>query len=226
MPKLTPGVRNSWIDHLPEDLCLLLRNAMQTLSLEPGEHLFRQGDVPAGIYEVKAGRLKVYSYNEEGKETFFDVCSSGEILGDTSICAVESQLRSSASAIDEASIGFLSREIFDQLRKQYPQINAQLLQSISCRCIAALDMYEESHALKLEARAARRLYITAQRSGESLGENTASIQLSQDDLASLLGASRSKTNKVLKTLEAKGLIELAYGKITITDLDQLLMLSD
>jgi CRP-like cAMP-binding protein len=69
-----------------------------------------------------------------------------------------------------------------------------------------------------DIRVLRRLLEVAQRFGENDGTL---ITLTQDDLASMAGSTRSTANRVLKRAEADGLLRLARGRIEILDLDEL-----
>ena len=47
------------------------------------------------------------------------------------------------------------------------------------------------------------------------------VALTQDQLAEMLGSARTSIQRVLKQLEADGLIELGYRRITVVDPDGL-----
>jgi Mn-dependent DtxR family transcriptional regulator len=60
--------------------------------------------------------------------------------------------------------------------------------------------------------------------GTRAADHDEGVPLPQRTLAAMLGVQRPSLNKVLKDLEKKGLIVLAYGRIEITDAEGLLSL--
>ena len=52
------------------------------------------------------------------------------------------------------------------------------------------------------------------------------LRISQSDLAAMLSVSRQTINKELRLLEQRGLLQAAYGRLTIVDLAGLLRLAD
>ena len=76
----------------------------------------------------------------------------------------------------------------------------------------------EAMFVPADIRVLRRLLEVAQRFGENDGTR---ITLTQDDLASMAGSTRSTANRVLKRAEADGLLRLARGRIEILDVDEL-----
>ena len=71
-------------------------------------------------------------------------------------------------------------------------------------------------------RVARRLRLASLGWGWRSSEPRPSLWLSQDQLARMLGTSRSSVNKSLRELERLGAIALHYGAIEVTDVPLLL----
>jgi CRP-like cAMP-binding protein len=82
-------------------------------------------------------------------------------------------------------------------------------------------MIEDTATLPIAVRLARRLVMTAERFGEWAGKSSRVLELRQDQLATMLSTSRQTVNQLLKDLEGRGLVKLAYGNIEILDLEGL-----
>ena len=75
--------------------------------------------------------------------------------------------------------------------------------------------------LSLHARIARRLVVIAEGYGDLRVGTSRVVEVKQEELATMVWASRQTANRCLKELEARGLLKLAYGGIEILDLDGL-----
>jgi CRP-like cAMP-binding protein len=95
---------------------------------------------------------------------------------------------------------------------------AQLLTSKLRLAFAAI---EEAQLLPIAARLTRRLVLIAEGYGEWTQGTKREVGVSQETLAMMLATSRQTVNQVLKSLEAKGWVRLAYGRVEIVDLKEL-----
>jgi CRP-like cAMP-binding protein len=80
---------------------------------------------------------------------------------------------------------------------------------------------EDMILLPIAQRLARRLVLMAVGYGERRAHTLRTVEVSQDQLAMMVSTSRQTANQVLKDLEQKGLIQVAYGSIEILDLPAL-----
>ena len=65
------------------------------------------------------------------------------------------------------------------------------------------------------------LVLLSERYGELHDRSARTVELGQEQLAAMLSSSRQTVNQLLKDLEARGLVRLAYGTIEIVDKDRL-----
>lgn len=114
----------------------------------------------------------------------------------------------------------VSKQDFENLCDEYPEIYHQLTRMMCRRVRFLYSLNEDSVGLKLQVRLARTLHRLAYSHGfrNELGEIY--IEISHEGLSNMLGASRQSISKELKLLEREEEIELRYGKICIRDTDQ------
>ncbi len=80
---------------------------------------------------------------------------------------------------------------------------------------------EEVSLARPAARLARRLLLIADGYGDWDGRTRRVIEVRQEQLAMMLSMSRQTTNQLLKEIEARGVIRVAYGQIEILDVEAL-----
>ncbi len=217
--------QRNWIDKLSPELAEIIRNEMCEISLEDGQGLFEKGDEPRGIYEVRKGRIKLCSFMPSGREMTLSIVEAPTTISDTVVTAGSPHMHT-AIAMGESLIGLLKLNKFIELRQQYPEINEEMLKVTSRRLIWMFNFYEEHSILNLEARLASRLHSLTITTGlqDSAANNIYHLQLKQDELANMMGATRQTVNKILKEWETRGLVKLTYGKMIINSPERLLEL--
>ena len=88
------------------------------------------------------------------------------------------------------------------------------------------DMIEDLNTLPLAARLAKQLLLLARSYGIAEGtEVRIGLQLAQEDLAQLLGASRQRVNQELKALERDGTLRVESTRLVLLSRDKLLAIA-
>jgi len=186
-----------------------------------GAVLFNEGEEAAHVIVVRAGRVKVSSYTEDGKEIVLAVREPGELLGELS--AIDGQTRSaSATAMEPVEAIMVSTAEFRAFLEERPRVAFALLEMTSAKLRDADRKRIEFGAYDTTGRVARRLVEMAERFGETAGDGVRiTLPLSQQELAGWTGASREAVSKSLHQLRARGFISTARRGITVLDLDRL-----
>jgi len=95
--------------------------------------------------------------------------------------------------------------------------------ALESRHLRALDLYASAVMYSTQARIAGLLtsiYACSSRTPSSL-----QVNLSQNEIASMLGTRRQVVNRALKGMEANGVIRVEYGRIIILDFEKLELMS-
>jgi CRP/FNR family cyclic AMP-dependent transcriptional regulator len=103
--------------------------------------------------------------------------------------------------------------------EQHPAIYPPIIGEIGQRLRMLMDWTGQSVLVGPEQRMARLIHILCRE--QRLQGNTGQLQVNQARLAGLARCSRQSANTLLGVLEKNGLIELAYGKITVLDIARL-----
>ena len=126
---------------------------------------------------------------------------------------------SHAEATDDTTLNVLSKEEFDRFVMEYPVFSQQVMLMLCRRLRFAYAMNAETSGLSLHQRLALHLYRLAYSQGSKTRDGEFVINISQEELGRMLGASRQTVNKELKKLVSEGSVDLRYGKIYLTDLE-------
>ena len=191
-------------------------NAMvRTTKRRRGEWIFVLGDSADTIYLLREGRIKITALAEGGHEVLHEIISPGEIFGDTS-ALLHIPRTTSAQTLESSVVCEIRQKDFESLLAMYPELALQLLKSVGLRLKKA-----EAHLLNVicndvSTRVREALSnLIASESGTQM-DQPVRINITQQDLANLIGASRQKTWRALKELETAGVLRLMYRSILVT----------
>jgi CRP/FNR family transcriptional regulator, cyclic AMP receptor protein len=179
---------------------------MREATYAPGQLIFGRGDAGDSLYLVVEGRVRLSVLSAEGRVLSFGHASRGDIFGE--IAALDGQARTAdATALTRATIMVLGRSSLKRLMETRPQL-AQAAVDLLCRKLRRTSEQIEAIALHpTQVRLARFLLAAIAMKGQgeaNLRPVVLDLGMSQTELGLLLGASRSKVNEALATLEKLG----------------------
>jgi len=174
---------------------------------EPGEFLFHQGDPADTVYLIKSGRIRLFTVSQDGKDFTLGVLHADEMCGENALFQ-EGLHPFAAQAIEQSFVCSCSKADFHQLLLQNPSIAVKVIQALGQR----LNEYTDQMASLALEDVKSRLRRTMQRLARQYGVPTArgirlEVPLSQQSLASLVGASRVMVANVLKRMRQEGLLD-------------------
>jgi CRP/FNR family cyclic AMP-dependent transcriptional regulator len=208
-----------WFGALPEPLAEALLQAAALRRLAPREQLFARGDTPCGLYAVVDGGIAVSGSSESGREALLTVLEPPSWFGEISV--FDGQPRThDAVAEGEATVVHVPQAALDRILAAEPRYWRDLGLLVTSKLRLAFTAMEDMALLPIGVRLARRLALMAEGYGER-AHKSRTVEVSQEQLAMMLSVSRQTANQLLKDLESRHLIRLAYGEIEIVDLEGL-----
>lgn len=210
---------NPWFGALP----LPERKAMLTVSdwvhLRAGEMLYRKGDTSGGFFGVVQGAFKVSTLGEDGREGILSVVEAGNWFGEASL--VDGQPRPhDATAVQASTVLVIQPQAFKRLMQR--SAFARGIAVLLCGRVRVLyGLVEDAMLRSTRTRIARRLLTLARGDATMASDARASVAVSQEALAMMLGITRQTLSKELKALVRAGVLTLGYGRIDIVSLAEL-----
>jgi CRP-like cAMP-binding protein len=172
---------------------------------------------------VVNGLVKIAVVTEHGKSVSFIGVPAGGWLGEGSLLKQEPR-RYSVVALRDSVVALVPRRTFQFLLDNSIGFNRFLLRQLNERLGQFIAIVEYERLLGPEAKLAKQL---AQMTNPILYPGLRQrVEISQQELGLLTGLSRQRVNQALQALEAKGLVKVEYGGITLTDPAQLAELED
>jgi CRP/FNR family cyclic AMP-dependent transcriptional regulator len=175
--------------------------------------LIREGEEPTTLYLLLKGSVAVTSENEEGRELILAYLNAGEFFGEMGL--FDSQVRSAGvSTRTECEIAEISYSQFTRLYKANPQILFRVTSQLAHKLRDTSRKVIDLAFLDVTGRVARTLLDLAQQPDAMSHPDGMQIKVTRQELGRVVGCSREMVGRVLKELEASGLVE-AHGKTMV-----------
>jgi len=194
---------------------------MDTVKIAKGSILFKEGDDGEHLYVITDGKLKLGTSSGDGRENLLSILGPGEMFGELSLFDPGPRT-STATAVTDAKLLSLSHEKVIPWLKQNPEVSLQLLTRLSQRLRRTNEAVGDLVFSDVPGRVAKALIDLGERFGKTGAEGLlVNHDLTQEELAQLVGASRETVNKALADFAGRGWLKLDGRSVLITDVDRL-----
>ena len=175
--------------------------------------IINEGDHSDSLYIINSGSVKVFLSDNEGKEVILNTQGTGEYFGELAL--LDSQPRSaSVITTEKSSLSIISKADFEAFLEKHPEANLKIMRGIIKRLRLLSEDVKSLALMDVYGRVARVLLQLAKEKGGTLVINQG---VTQQDIASRVGASREMVSRILKDLKTGGYIEVKGRVITIKE---------
>jgi CRP/FNR family cyclic AMP-dependent transcriptional regulator len=205
---------------LEDEAATELSETMGTVRLNKGEILFHEGDTGDRLYVVVSGKVKLGRSGSAGRENLLAVLGPGQMFGELSLFDPGPR-STTATAVTNCEIRTLEHEELMGWLTGRPEVAQGLLGQLAARLRRANDVVADLVFSDVPGRVAKQLLELAKRFGDRRDDGVhVHHDLTQEELAQLVGASRETVNKALADFAARGWIRLEPRSVTILDVER------
>ncbi len=206
---------------LDQEAAQRLIESMSAQHVGKGKQIFHEGDRGDSLYVITAGKVKLGRTSADGRESLLSVLGTGEMFGELSLFDPGPRL-TSATAVNATDLIALQNKDLRTFIADHPQVAMQMLAGLARRLRRTNEGLSDLVFTDVPGRVAKALLDLSGRFGQpsSSGVRVAH-DLTQEELAQLVGASRETVNKALADFAARGWLTLGAKSVTLVDLDRL-----
>ncbi|CAB4785711.1 unannotated protein [freshwater metagenome] len=198
-----------------------LRASMETIKLGKGTVLFSEGDEGDHLYVIVEGKLKLGTSSGDGRENLLSVLGPGEMFGELSLFDPGPRT-ATATAVTDVRLLSLGHDKVIPWVTQHPQVALDLLGRLSQRLRRTNEVVGDLVFSDVPGRVAKALIDLGERFGKETSEGLyVNHDLTQEELAQLVGASRETVNKALADFAGRNWIRLDGRAVLILDVERL-----
>jgi CRP/FNR family transcriptional regulator, cyclic AMP receptor protein len=204
-----------------DEAAAALQNAMKEKRLPRADVLFHEGDSGDCLYIILEGKVKLGRTSADGRENLLAILGPGQMFGELSV--FDPGPRSgTATAVSDSVVAYLSQTDLLPWLVGRPQLAQALLHQLASRLRRANDVVADLVFSDVPGRVAKALLDLANRFGEAAPDGVnVNHELTQEELAQLVGASRETVNKALADFASRGWLRLEPRAVIIMDLERL-----
>jgi CRP/FNR family cyclic AMP-dependent transcriptional regulator len=215
-----------WFSKLSPALRAAILERAQVRRLGDGALLSSRGEPADEWCGVAKGAVRVSSVSLSGKQITLTYVEPGIWFGDTALFDGLPRTHD-ANAHGETTLLIVRKADFKELLAQHVELYDALLR-LQCRRLRLMyDVIEDLNTRPLASRLAKQILLLARSYGIAQGEEIRiGLQLAQEDLAQLLGASRQRVNQELKGFEREGAVRVEPTRLVVLARDKLLAIAE
>ena len=182
-----------------------------------GESVFAEGEPCTGLYVVESGHVRIFKSSAGGREHVLSIEGPGSSVAELPVFD-GGNYPASVTAIDDATLLFVSKQDFQSLCLAHPQVSLKVLRVVGARLRRLVGIIEELSFTTVRHRLAAFLMRLAKTSGERVRDGIEiTLPANNQELASQIGTVRELISRNLSRFQAEGILKIDGRKVTITD---------
>ncbi len=198
-----------------------LRSATTVVRLSKGQILFHEGDQGDRLYVVEEGKVKLGTTSSDGRDTLLAVVGPGEMIGELSLFDPGPRT-ATATALTETVVRGLGHDALRPWLAGRPEVAEPLLRALAQRLRKTNEAMSDLVFSDVPGRVAKAIIDLGERFGVPSGDGLqVTHDMTQEELAQLVGASRETVNKALADFAHRGWIRLESRSVTIYEPERL-----
>lgn len=198
-----------------------LSSALEPVEFPRAHVIFAEGEPGDRLYIIVSGKVKIGRRSADGRENLLAVFGPSDMFGELSIFDPGPRT-STATTVTEVHAVTMDRAALHEWIGKRPEIADQLLRVIARRLRRTNNMLADLIFTDVPGRVAKALLQLAQRFGsQESGMLRVTHDLTQEEIAQLVGASRETVNKALADFAHRGWLRLEGKSVLIQEPDRL-----
>ncbi len=206
---------------LSDEEAASLRASMTLVKVTKGHTLFKEGEEGDRLFVVLDGKLKLGKSSPDGRENLQEILGPGEMFGELSLFDPGPRT-ATATAITDAKLLMLPHEKVLDLITSQPAVSLELLRRLAQRLRDSRGEQSDLVFVDVPGRVAKAIIDLGERFGETKDDGLhVKHDLTQEELAQRVGASRETVNKALADFAARGWVSLEPRAVVIKDYERI-----
>jgi CRP/FNR family transcriptional regulator len=198
-----------------------LEKLLTSRTVSRGHVVFSEGDPGDRLFIVTEGKVKITRAAADGRENLIAVLGPGEMFGELSLFDPGPRT-ASVSAVTDATLASLDHDDLRPVLLERPGVGVELLRALAQRLRRTNDAMADLVFTDVPGRVAKALLELAAKFGVVEADGTrVRHDLTQEELAQLVGASRETVNKALSEFAHRGWLRIEGRSVLLLEIERL-----
>lgn len=189
-----------------------IRTRVFEVRLERGQILFTEGEPAQAMYGLRSGQVKIFKVSPDGREQVLRIMGPGECFNEVPVFD-EGPNPANAQALEPSVLWGIRRVDMRRLVEEHPAVAIGFLTVFAKKLRFFTQKVEDLSFRSVTSRVAKLLLEMAEDDGR--GGLRLKQQLTQQEMAAVVGTAREMIGRAFKVLEKEGAIKLDRHRITI-----------
>lgn len=206
---------------LDDEAAGALLASMTRAQLSRSDVLFHEGEPGDRLYVIIEGKVKLGRTSGDGRENLLAILGPGEMFGELSLFDPGPR-NATATAVSEAVLVGLGSDDLGTWLTGRPDVARQLLRALARRLRRTNEALADLVFSDVPGRVAKALLDLSERFGRPTEDGLrVAHDLTQEELAQLVGASRETVNKALADFASRGWLRLEARAVVLIDIERM-----
>ncbi len=198
-----------------------LRESMTQVKVSKGQTLFKEGDAGDRLFVVVEGKLKLGTSSGDGRENLLSILGPGDMFGELSLFDPGPRTATATAVTDSRVLALANDQVIGWVTA-HPQVSLQLLKRLARRLRRTNEVLADLVFADVPGRVAKAIIDLGERFGTKKDDGLhVNHELTQEELAQLVGASRETVNKALADFAGRGWVRLEPRAVVVLDYERL-----
>jgi CRP/FNR family transcriptional regulator, cyclic AMP receptor protein len=206
---------------LDDESATALHGSMSRVNMRRGDVVFAEGDQGDRLYVVEDGKVKLGRTATDGRENLLVILGPGEMFGELSAFDPGTRTSTATALTDGVLLGLGQRDLHAWLAGR-PEVAEELLRALARRLRRTNEAMADLVFSDVPGRVAKALLDLSEKFGTEQEDGVlVAHDLTQEELAQLVGASRETVNKALADFAQRGWLQIEPRAVVLLDVDRL-----
>jgi CRP/FNR family cyclic AMP-dependent transcriptional regulator len=180
-----------------------------------GESVFSEGEACTGLYVVESGHIRIFKSSADGREQVLSIDGPGSSVAELPVFD-GGNYPASVTAVDDATLLFVSKQDFQSLCLTHPQVALKVLRVVGARLRRLVGIIEELSFTTVRHRLAAFLLRLARTEGRRTTDGVeVTLPVSNQELASQIGTVRELVSRNLSRFQSEGMLRIEGRSVII-----------
>lgn len=193
---------------LTDDELAKIISIVVTRKYKKSQLVFHEGDLGEAVFFIKTGRVKIYKTSADGREQILHFFKDGDVFAEV-VLFEGGNYPATVEVLEDSEIGMIKNKDLDNLLKINGEIAVHLLKLLSRRLREAQTLVRDLALKDTYSRSCGLIWKLACQQGIRISNGIkVELDLSRQDLASMIGTSRETFTRALSDLQKQKIIVL------------------
>jgi CRP-like cAMP-binding protein len=200
-----------------------INKSKKTITCEPGETLYSQGDPGNGVYCIQSGLIGLRRVDVNGNSVLIRLAAAGSTVGYRTFLTREAHVNS-AEVLTASVLCYIARPKVEKILKANPLLGERFLRHFFDDAIETENDYARSLTMGMKSRFLHIILVFYERFGyqDENGNAIVELPVKRGELAELVGVRPESISRLIDQLQTDEIMRFNDRRVQFSNVDEIL----